>query len=103
MGEVAAALAEHSIITSDNPRTEDPQAIIADIEQGFIGKGAKNYTIIPDRRSAIAHALAQARKGDYILIAGKGHEDYQIFKERTIHFDDAEVVHSILATPEGKP
>jgi UDP-N-acetylmuramoyl-L-alanyl-D-glutamate--2,6-diaminopimelate ligase len=103
MGEVAAALADHSIITSDNPRTEDPQAIIADIEHGFIGKGAKNYTIIPDRRSAIASALAQARKGDYILIAGKGHENYQIFKERTIHFDDAEVVRSILGTPEEKP
>jgi UDP-N-acetylmuramoyl-L-alanyl-D-glutamate--2,6-diaminopimelate ligase len=103
MGEVAASLADQIFITSDNPRSEDPLAIIADIEQGLIGKGAKNYRIIPDRKEAIAKALAEARKGDYVLIVGKGHEDYQIFKDRTIHFDDTEVVRSILATMEGKP
>ncbi|HUU38635.1 MAG TPA: UDP-N-acetylmuramoyl-L-alanyl-D-glutamate--2,6-diaminopimelate ligase [Candidatus Desulfaltia sp.] len=103
MGEVAAALADQTFITSDNPRSEDPPAIIADIEQGFISKGAKNYRIIPDRKEAIAQALAESRKGDYVLIAGKGHEDYQIFKDRTIHFDDTEVVRSILGTLEGKP
>jgi len=102
MGEAAATLADQSIITSDNPRSEDPQAIIADIEQGFIHKGAKNYAIVPDREAAIARALAEARKGDYVLIAGKGHESYQIFKDKTIHFDDAEVVRSILATEEEK-
>jgi UDP-N-acetylmuramoyl-L-alanyl-D-glutamate--2,6-diaminopimelate ligase len=102
MGEVAATLADQSIITSDNPRSEDPQAIIADIEQGFIHKGAKNYAVVPDREAAIARALAEARKGDYVLIAGKGHENYQIFKDKTIHFDDAEVVRSILATEEEK-
>jgi UDP-N-acetylmuramoyl-L-alanyl-D-glutamate--2,6-diaminopimelate ligase len=102
MGEVAATLAYQTIITSDNPRSEDPLAIIAGIEQGFISKGAKNYKIIPDRMTAIAQALAEAKKGDYVLIAGKGHEDYQIFKDRTVHFDDREVVRSILATREEK-
>ncbi len=103
MGEVAAAFADLSFITSDNPRSEDPAAIIAEIEQGFIGRSAKNYKIIPDRREAIVQALATARKGDAIIIAGKGHEDYQIFKDRTIHFDDAEVVRSILGTLGEKP
>jgi UDP-N-acetylmuramoyl-L-alanyl-D-glutamate--2,6-diaminopimelate ligase len=102
MGEVAAALSDLSFITSDNPRSEDPLAIIAEIEKGFSGKGAKNYRVIPDRKEAISQALAMARKGDYVLVAGKGHEDYQIFKDRTIHFDDAEVVRSILRTLEAK-
>jgi UDP-N-acetylmuramoyl-L-alanyl-D-glutamate--2,6-diaminopimelate ligase len=102
MGEVAANFADQIFITSDNPRSEDPRAIIADIERGFISKGAKNYRIIPDRKEAIAAALAEAGKGDYVLIVGKGHEDYQIFKDRTIHFDDIEVVRSILATLEGR-
>jgi len=102
MGEVAAALSDLSFITSDNPRSEDPLAIIAEIEKGFSGKGAKNYRVIPDRKEAISQALAMARKGDYVLVAGKGHEDYQIFKDRTIHFDDAEVVRSMLRTLEAK-
>jgi len=102
MGEVAASLADLSFITSDNPRSEDPLAIIADIEKGFAGKGAKNYRIVPDRKDAISQALAAARKGDYVLVAGKGHEDYQIFKDRTIHFDDAEVVRSTLKSLETK-
>jgi UDP-N-acetylmuramoyl-L-alanyl-D-glutamate--2,6-diaminopimelate ligase len=102
MGEVAASLADLSIITSDNPRSEDPTAIIADIEKGFAGKGAKNYRIVPDRKEAITQALAAARKGDYVLIAGKGHENYQVFKDKTIHFDDAEVVRLALKTLEAK-
>jgi UDP-N-acetylmuramoyl-L-alanyl-D-glutamate--2,6-diaminopimelate ligase len=102
MGEVAASLADLSFITSDNPRSEDPLAIIADIEKGFTGKGAKNYRIVPDRREAISQALAAARKGDYVLVAGKGHEDYQVFKDRTVHFDDAEVVRSTLKNLEAK-
>jgi UDP-N-acetylmuramoyl-L-alanyl-D-glutamate--2,6-diaminopimelate ligase len=103
MGEAAAALADLTFLTSDNPRSEDPLAIIADIERGFLGKGTKSYKIVPDRKDAIAQALAAARKGDYVLIAGKGHEDYQIFKNKTIHFDDVEVVRAILGTLEGKP
>jgi len=102
MGEVAASLADLSFVTSDNPRSEDPLAIIADIEKGFAGKGAKNYRIVPDRKEAISQALAAARKGDYVLVAGKGHEDYQIFRDRTIHFDDAEVVRSTLKSLEAK-
>ena len=102
MGEAAADLADLTIITSDNPRSEDPLAIISEIEKGFINKGAKSYKVVPDRKEAIAHALTVARKGDYVLIAGKGHEDYQIFKTKTIHFADTEVVRSILATLEEK-
>jgi UDP-N-acetylmuramoyl-L-alanyl-D-glutamate--2,6-diaminopimelate ligase len=102
MGEVAASLADLSFITSDNPRSEDPLAIISDIEKGFIGKGAKNYRIVADRREAISQALSMARKGDYVLVAGKGHEDYQIFKDQTIHFDDAEAIRSTLRNLEAK-
>lgn len=102
MGEVAAKLADWAFLTSDNPRSEDPLAIIADIEKGFNLRGAKNYCIIPDRREAIEQALASAKKGDCVLIAGKGHEHYQIFKDRTVPFDDAEVIRSILKTLESR-
>jgi UDP-N-acetylmuramoyl-L-alanyl-D-glutamate--2,6-diaminopimelate ligase len=103
MGEAAASLADLSFITSDNPRSEDPLAIIADIEKGFPSKEAKNHKIVPDRREAIFRALAEARKGDYVLIAGKGHETYQIFKDEAIHFDDVEVVRAALKDLEAKP
>ena len=102
MGEAAASLADMSFITTDNPRSEDPLAIITDIEKGFFGKDAKNYKIIPDRREAIFQALTAAKKGDYVLIAGKGHETYQIFKDKTIHFDDVEVARSALQDLEAK-
>jgi len=102
MGDVAASLADLSFITSDNPRSEDPMAIIADIEKGFTGRGAKNYRVIPDRREAISQALAAAQNGDYVLIAGKGHEDYQVFKDKTVHFSDAEVVRTVLQSLEAK-
>lgn len=102
MGEVAAALADWTFLTSDNPRTEDPLAILAEIEQGFARSGSRAYAVIPDRREAIEAALASAKKGDAVLIAGKGHENYQIFKDRTISFDDAEVVRSILKAMESK-
>ena len=103
MGEVAASLADRVFMTSDNPRSEDPLAIISDIERGFTSRGAKNYVIIPDRKEAIARALTTARKGDYVLIAGKGHENYQVLENKTIPFDDIEVVRSILATLQVKP
>ncbi len=96
MGRVAARLADWTVLTSDNPRDEDPLAIIAGIEEGFGKEAAKTYEVVPDRREAIARALAMANKGDYVLIAGKGHEDSQIFKDRTVHFSDAEVVREIL-------
>jgi UDP-N-acetylmuramoyl-L-alanyl-D-glutamate--2,6-diaminopimelate ligase len=89
MGAVACGLSDLAIITSDNPRSEDPLAIIDDIEQGVSGKH-DNYEVIPDRKDAIEKAVLQARKGDIVLIAGKGHETYQILKDRTVHFSDAE-------------
>ncbi len=102
MGEVAAALADWTFLTSDNPRSEDPLAILAEIEQGFARSGSRTYSVIPDRREAIEAALAAAKKGDAVLIAGKGHENYQIFKDRTIPFDDAEVARSILKAMESR-
>ena len=89
MGETAAILSDVIIVTSDNPRTEEPEAIIADIISG-VKKIRKDYQIEPDRRNAIRLAIEQAKDGDVIVIAGKGHETYQIFKDKTIHFDDAE-------------
>ncbi len=96
MGREAATLADLPIVTSDNPRTEDPLGIIREIEKGVEGRGVE-YLVEPDRREAIRLALSRAVSGDLVLIAGKGHEDYQIFRERTIHFDDAEVVREILS------
>ncbi|MGA2533502.1 MAG: UDP-N-acetylmuramoyl-L-alanyl-D-glutamate--2,6-diaminopimelate ligase [Candidatus Aminicenantales bacterium] len=101
MGRVAARLADWTIITSDNPRNEDPLEIIAAIENGFAKEAARTYEVVPDRKEAIARALAMVNKGDYVLVAGKGHEDYQIFKDRTIHFSDIEVIRDILAGMEA--
>ena len=89
MGAVSCSLSDLAIVTSDNPRTEDPSQIFADIEKGIAGKFT-NYEVIPGRKDAITKAIAQAGKGDIILIAGKGHENYQILKDRTIHFSDVE-------------
>ncbi len=96
MGKVASTLADLIFLTSDNPRSEDPMAIIHDVEKGIRNRGHESYTIIPDRKEAIEKALSTGKKGDYILVAGKGHEDYQIFKDKTIHFKDAEVIKEIL-------
>ena len=91
MGRVASSLADLVIVTSDNPRTEPPEQIIRDI------MSAMNYDIIrvieiADRKSAIQRALEEGRKGDIVVIAGKGHENYQIIAGETLHFDDREVV-----------
>jgi UDP-N-acetylmuramoyl-L-alanyl-D-glutamate--2,6-diaminopimelate ligase len=96
MGEVAGELADITILTSDNPRSEDPLAIISDIEKGIKKTGNKNYKILNDRKEAIEYGLSHLEKGDYLLVAGKGHENYQIFKDKTIPFDDAEVIRKIL-------
>lgn len=101
MGEVAGNLADWTILTSDNPRSEDPLAIISDIEKGVKKTGAKNYKILPDRKEAIEHALSLGEKGDYILVAGKGHEDYQIIKDKVIPFKDADVIRGILGIKES--
>ena len=87
MGEAATGLADFTVITSDNPRSERPQDVIAQIEPGAV-RGGGAYAIEPDRRAAIAYALAAARPGDVVVIAGKGHETGQEFADRTIPFDD---------------
>lgn len=95
MGEISGKLADFTIITSDNPRTEDAAAIIKDIEEGIKGLGVE-YTTIVDRREAIKYSIEKARSRDIIVLAGKGHETYQIFKDKTIHFNEREVVREIL-------
>jgi UDP-N-acetylmuramoyl-L-alanyl-D-glutamate--2,6-diaminopimelate ligase len=87
MGRVATSLADLSFITSDNPRSEDPSAIIAEIEPGA-REGGGTYVVEEDRRAAIRLAVAEARPGDVVVIAGKGHETGQEFEDRTIPFDD---------------
>jgi UDP-N-acetylmuramoyl-L-alanyl-D-glutamate--2,6-diaminopimelate ligase len=89
MGLVSCRLSDTVIVTSDNPRTEAPARIFADIELGVKGQ-FDNYEIMADRGAAIAKAVERARKGDIILIAGKGHETYQILEDRTVHFSDSE-------------
>ncbi|MFH0777340.1 MAG: UDP-N-acetylmuramoyl-L-alanyl-D-glutamate--2,6-diaminopimelate ligase [Candidatus Eisenbacteria bacterium] len=95
MGRVSGELADYTVITSDNPRSENPLAIIAQIEEGIRGANAR-YVVIPDRREAIGHALGTAKPADSVLIAGKGHEDYQVLGDRTVHFDDVEVAEEVL-------
>lgn len=95
MGHAAGEGADEVIVTSDNPRSEDPVGIILSIEDGLRPTGTP-YRVEVDRRSAIREALAMAGEGDAVLIAGKGHEDYQIFADRTIHFDDREVAREEL-------
>ncbi|MFL6211616.1 MAG: UDP-N-acetylmuramoyl-L-alanyl-D-glutamate--2,6-diaminopimelate ligase [Pyrinomonadaceae bacterium] len=100
MGEAAASLSDVIILTSDNPRTEDPEQILADAEVGLRAVG-KPYLKFVDRRAAIHRAIAEARSGDVVLIAGKGHEDYQIIGTETIHFDDKEVAREALAARQS--
>ncbi len=95
MGEIAARYSDYVIITSDNPRSEDPIEIINEVEVG-IQKHTKPYDKEVDRKEAIIAALKKASKGDVVLIAGKGHENYQILKDKTIHFDDSEIVQQII-------
>jgi UDP-N-acetylmuramoyl-L-alanyl-D-glutamate--2,6-diaminopimelate ligase len=90
MGRAATANADLTVITSDNPRSEDPLEIIAAIEAGA-REGGGAYTVEADRRAAIRLALAEARTGDVVVIAGKGHETYQELADRTVPFDDREV------------
>jgi UDP-N-acetylmuramoyl-L-alanyl-D-glutamate--2,6-diaminopimelate ligase len=89
MGKVADGLSDFSWITSDNPRGEDPLRIISEIESGFQTR-PKKYHVEPDRRKAIQAILRHAKPGDIVVVAGKGHETYQILADRTIHFDDRE-------------
>ncbi|MCG2726475.1 MAG: hypothetical protein L6420_09560 [Elusimicrobia bacterium] len=96
MGIITCSLSNIVIITNDNPRKEKPARIFKDIEKGLKEKKLKNYEIIPSRKKAINKAIKLAEEGDIVLIAGKGHEDYQILNSGTIHFDDrAEVKKAI--------
>ncbi len=97
MGAIAAQLSDYLVVTSDNPRTEDPAAIIADIVAG-LADTATPYTVVENRIEAIHWAIAHAEPGDTILLAGKGHETYQILADETIHLDEREVVAEALAT-----
>lgn len=95
MGEAAGSLSDVVILTSDNPRTEDPDQILSDAQLG-IEKSGKPYQKIVDRREAIHQAIGAACSNDLVLIAGKGHEDYQIIGRETFHFDDREVAREAL-------
>ncbi len=94
MGRVASMLSDFIVITSDNPRSEDPEAIVDDILEGVDNK---NYYVEIDRAKAIEFALKIAAPGDVVLVAGKGHEDYQIIGDKVVYFDDEEVVRRVFA------
>ena len=96
MGRIAEQLADHLVVTSDNPRTEDPQQILDDIKTGISEPHRAMW--IPDRRAAIYHAAAKSSAGDVILIAGKGHEPYQIIQSEIISFDDREEARNAFGT-----
>jgi UDP-N-acetylmuramyl-tripeptide synthetase len=118
MGRIAATLSDLAVVTSDNPRSEPPLSIIGEILPGVELGGArrmeksgrrmagggqtKQYLVEPDRRNAIHLAIGAARAGDVVLIAGKGHETYQILGDRTIDFDDRQVALEALSAPERK-
>jgi UDP-N-acetylmuramyl-tripeptide synthetase len=101
MGEIAASLSDYVIATSDNPRSEDPLDILKEIEPG-LRKGSAPYKIISDRRLAIESALSMAHTGDAVVIAGKGHEDYQIIGAQVIPFDDRKLAAELLKN-QGRP
>ncbi|MGI5920161.1 MAG: UDP-N-acetylmuramoyl-L-alanyl-D-glutamate--2,6-diaminopimelate ligase [Syntrophomonadaceae bacterium] len=96
MGEIAATYSDFCIITSDNPRSEDPLAIINEIVPGVDRVKDSRYSIIADRREAIRHAIFLARPGDLIIIAGKGHETYQLVKDQVLDFDDRKIAAEFL-------
>ena len=100
MGEDAATMSDVVFATSDNPRSEDPEAILADIEVG-LKRANGNFELIVDRHAAITKAVTEAKLNDVIVIAGKGHEDYQILASGKIHFDDREVAREALELRRG--
>ena len=113
MGEAAARRADIALITSDNPRTEKPGSIIDMILEGVLrtgkpqrsaadlAQGQTGFHVEPDRAAAISRAVALARVGDVVLLAGKGHEDYQIIGAEKIHFDDREIAAAAFAARRG--
>ncbi len=102
MARTAERLADAVYVTSDNPRTEAPGAIIDDILAGFTATGRGRAVIEPDRRAAIGRIIADAGPDDVVLIAGKGHEDYQIIGAEKTHFDDVEeATRALAARPDS--
>lgn len=102
MGAIAASMSSLVIVTSDNPRTEEPEKIIDDILEGIDDKLKSKVIVEVDRRTAIFKAIELARTGDIVLIAGKGHENYQIFRDKTVHFDDREVAKEAIEERKRK-
>ena len=116
MGKTAALGSDWAVLTSDNPRTEEPLKILAEIEAGIRETGRPRltsenllareeqggYLVVPDRREAISLTIGAARPGDVVLIAGKGHEDYQILGTSRIHFDDREEAQVALQVRKEK-
>ena len=100
MGRIGTELSDRAIITSDNPRTEDPEAIIRDITPGADQAG-RAYEVVVDRREAIRHAMQIAKKDDIIVLAGKGHETYQEIHGVKHHMDEREIVAEILEEKRG--
>ena len=96
MGAIAEQYADQVILTDDNPRTEDPALILQDIQAGL--QQAQSAVVIHGREQALQYALKQAKADDVVLIAGKGHEDYQIIGETKLHFSDREIVQQLLLT-----
>jgi UDP-N-acetylmuramoyl-L-alanyl-D-glutamate--2,6-diaminopimelate ligase len=101
MGAVAARLSDVVILTSDNPRSEPPEAILEEIRRGIPAARAADTLVIADRREAIARALEMGREGMVVVIAGKGHEPYQVLRDRTVPFDDRQVARDVLARLAG--
>jgi UDP-N-acetylmuramoyl-L-alanyl-D-glutamate--2,6-diaminopimelate ligase len=95
MGEVSSKLADLTIVTSDNPRDEEPAAILEDIVTG-VKKASGEYITIIDRAEAIRYAIEHAKEGDVIVLAGKGHEDYQEIKGKKHHMDERELVADVV-------
>lgn len=101
MGEVAAQYSDYTIITNDNPRSEEPLSIASSIEVGM-KRGGGRYTIILDRKEAIRKAIEEAGSGDLVLVAGKGHETTQTIGTQVLSFDDREVAREILRQGAGE-
>ena len=101
MGEVSSRLADLTVVTSDNPRNEEPMDIINDILIG-VAKAPGEYVTIPDRKEAIAYCLLNGREGDIVVLAGKGHEDYQEIKGVKHHMDERELIQEVIAENPGK-
>ncbi len=101
MGAVASRLSDVVVLTSDNPRSEPPEAILEEIRRGIPAARAGDTLVVPDRREAIARAFELARPGTVVVLAGKGHESYQVQRDRTVPFDDRQVAREILAQLAG--